>query len=165
RCLDGMVGEIWISGSNVTQGYWNRPEESQRTFQAYVVDTQQGPYLRTGDLGFVLDGNLYVTGRLKDMIIIRGANHYPQDIEQTVEKSHPALQVGGGAAFSVTISDHEELVVVQEVTRQARKDDMNEVFRAIRAAISENHDLQVYAMVLIRPLKNIEWKNPAPCCP
>ncbi len=152
RCLDGTVGEIWISGLNVTQGYWNRPEESQRTFHAYLVDTQEGPYLRTGDLGFILDGNLYVTGRLKDMIIIRGTNHYPQDIEQTVEKSHPALQVGGGAAFSVTVSDNEELVVVQEVTRQARKDDMNEVFRSIRAAISENHDLQVYAMVLIRPL-------------
>lgn len=152
RCLDGVVGEIWISGSNVTQGYWNRPEESQRTFRAYLLDTQEGPFLRTGDLGFMLDGSLFVTGRLKDMIIIRGTNHYPQDIEQTVEKSHPALQVGGGAAFSVTVSGDEELVVVQEVTRQARKDDMNEVFRAIRAAISENHDLQVYAMVLIRPL-------------
>lgn len=152
RCPDGVVGEIWISGSNVAQGYWNRPEETRRTFHAYLVDTEEGPYLRTGDLGFIKDDQLYVTGRLKDLIIIRGSNHYPQDIELTVEKSHPACQTGGGAAFTIIVDDHEELVVVQEVTRQARNNPLNEVFLAIRSAISENHDLQVYAIALIRPM-------------
>lgn len=152
RCPDGMIGEIWISGENVTQGYWNRPEDTQRTFNAYLLESQEGPYLRTGDLGFLRDGSLFVTGRLKDMIIIRGTNHYPQDIELTVEKSHSACQVGGGAAFAISVNGEEHLVVVQEVTRQARKDDMGEVFQAIRSTISENHDLQVYAIVLIRPL-------------
>jgi acyl-CoA synthetase (AMP-forming)/AMP-acid ligase II len=108
--------------------------------------------LRTGDLGFIKDDQLYVTGRLKDLIIIRGSNHYPQDIELTVEKSHPACQTGGGAAFTIIVDDHEELVVVQEVTRQARNNPLNEVFLAIRSAISENHDLQVYAIALIRPM-------------
>ncbi len=152
RCLDGVIGEIWISGGNVAKGYWNRPEDTRRTFEAYLLDTEEGPFLRTGDLGFILDGQLYVTGRLKDMIIIRGSNHYPQDVEQTVEKSHPACQIGGGAVFSINVDGNEELVVVQEVTRQARNSDLGEVFRAIRSAISEYHDLQVYAIVLIRPL-------------
>lgn len=152
RCPDGVVGEIWISGLNVAQGYWHRPEETQRTFHAYLVDTEEGPYLRTGDLGFIKDGQLFVTGRLKDLIIIRGSNHYPQDIELTVEKSHPACQTGGGAAFTVVIDNHEELVVVQEVTRQARNNPLDDVFLAIRSAISEYHDLQVYAISLIRPM-------------
>ncbi len=152
RCPDGVVGEIWISGLNVAQGYWHRPEETQRTFHAYLVDTEEGPYLRTGDLGFINDGQLFVTGRLKDLIIIRGSNHYPQDIELTVEKSHPACQTGGGAAFTVVIDNHEELVVVQEVTRQARNNPLDDVFLAIRSAISEYHDLQVYAISLIRPM-------------
>jgi acyl-CoA synthetase (AMP-forming)/AMP-acid ligase II len=152
RCPDGMIGEIWISGINVAQGYWNRPEETQRTFNAYLVDNEEGPYLRTGDLGFIREGRLFVTGRLKDMIIIRGSNHYPQDIELTVEKSHPACQVGGGAAFSVTVEGKEELVVVQEVRRQARHAELDEVIQAIRASISDNHDLQVFAIILIRPL-------------
>lgn len=152
RCPDGVVGEIWISGLNVAQGYWHRPEETQRTFHAYLVDTEEGPYLRTGDLGFIKDGQLFVTGRLKDLIIIRGSNHYPQDIELTVEKSHPSCQTGGGAAFTVVIDNHEELVVVQEVTRQARNNPLDDVFLAIRSAISEYHDLQVYAISLIRPM-------------
>jgi acyl-CoA synthetase (AMP-forming)/AMP-acid ligase II len=152
RCPDGMIGEIWISGINVAQGYWNRPEETQRTFKAFLVDPEEGPFLRTGDLGFIKEGRLFVTGRLKDMIIIRGSNHYPQDIELTVEKSHPACQIGGGAAFSVTVEGKEELVVVQEVRRQARNAELDEVIRAIRTAISDSHDLQAYAILLIRPL-------------
>lgn len=152
RCPDEVVGEIWISGPNVARGYWNRPEETQRAFQAFLVDPEEGPFFRTGDLGFIRDGSLYVTGRLKDLIIIRGTNHYPQDIELTVEKSHPACQASGGAAFSIRVDDNEELVVVQEVKRQERKADMNDLFQAIRTSISEYHDLQVFAIVLIRPL-------------
>lgn len=152
RCPVDEVGEIWISGPSVAQGYWNRPEDSYDTFGAYLADSGDGPFMRTGDLGFLRDGQLYVTGRLKDLIIIRGSNHYPQDIELTVEQSHPALQPGGGAAFALQVDGLEELVVVQEVSRQARNSDMSEVMRAIRSAIAENHDLQVFAIALIRPL-------------
>ena len=106
------VGEIWVSGASVTQGYWNRPEETEHTFGAYLVDTGEGPFLRTGDLGFIDAGELFITGRLKDLIIIRGRNHYPQDIEQTVGQSHPVLAGGMGAAFSVEVEGEERLVVV-----------------------------------------------------
>ncbi len=82
------VGEIWVSGPSVAQGYWQRGEETSRTFHAYLKDTGEGPFLRTGDLGFLQGGELFITGRLKDLIIIRGLNHYPQDIERTVTKSH-----------------------------------------------------------------------------
>ena len=93
-----QVGEIWVSGPSVAQGYWNRPEETERTFHAYLKDTGEGPFLRTGDLGFMQDGEVFITGRLKDLIIIRGLNHYPQDIELTVGKAHPRLRPGNGAA-------------------------------------------------------------------
>jgi acyl-CoA synthetase (AMP-forming)/AMP-acid ligase II len=152
RCPADQIGEIWVAGPSVAQGYWNRPDDSKDTFGAYLADTGEGPFMRTGDLGFLLDGQLFITGRLKDLIIIRGSNHYPQDIELTVEKSHPALQPSSGAAFAVQVDGLEELVVVQEVTRQARNSDMSEVVRAIRSAIAENHDLQVFGVVLIRPL-------------
>ena len=91
-CLDGEIGEIWVAGRSVAGGYWRKPEETQQTFNAQLQDTKEGPFLRSGDLGFLLDGELFITGRIKDMIIIRGQNHYPQDIELTVENSHPALR-------------------------------------------------------------------------
>ena len=100
--LPGAEGEIWVAGPSVAQGYWGRPEETAATFGARLAGDAEGtPFLRTGDLGFFLDGELYVSGRLKDLIILRGRNHYPQDIELTVERSHPALRPGCGAAFSV----------------------------------------------------------------
>ena len=151
-CPDGRIGEIWLKGGSVAQGYWNRPEETQRVFNAHLQVDQEGAFLRTGDLGFLWEGELYISGRLKDLIIIRGANHYPQDIELTVEKSHPALQSSGGAAFSVEVEGHEQLVVLQEVNRQSRHGDLSDAIQAIRMAISENHDLQVYEILLIRPL-------------
>jgi acyl-CoA synthetase (AMP-forming)/AMP-acid ligase II len=95
------VGEIWVSGPGVARGYWNLPEETENVFQARIRGSAEGPYLRTGDLGFLRDGELFVTGRLKDLIIIRGRNHYPQDIEETLGAAHPALRPGCGAAFSV----------------------------------------------------------------
>ncbi|HEY0604260.1 MAG TPA: amino acid adenylation domain-containing protein, partial [Herpetosiphonaceae bacterium] len=148
---DGHVGEIWVAGPSVALGYWNRPEESAATFAAHLADTGAGPFLRTGDLGFVRDGELFVTGRLKDLIIIRGRNHYPQDIELTVERSHYALRPGCGAAFSVAVDGEERLVVVQEVERQHRKIDPAPAIQAIRAAVAEQHELQVYGVVLIKP--------------
>lgn len=151
-CKPNQVGEIWVSGPSIAQGYWNNPSDTKQAFQAFLQDTGGGPYLRTGDMGFLRNGELYITGRLKDMIIIHGLNHYPQDIELTVEKSHPALQPSGGAAFSVPIEDEEHLVIVQELTRQHRKANVDQVVKAIRKAVAEEHDLQVYAILLVKPL-------------
>jgi amino acid adenylation domain-containing protein len=103
QCGDREVGEIWVSGSSIGHGYWNQPKETGETFLAYLSDTGQGPFLRTGDLGFLQDGELFITGRVKDLIIIRGRNLYPQDIELTAERSHPALRLGSSAAFSVEV--------------------------------------------------------------
>jgi acyl-CoA synthetase (AMP-forming)/AMP-acid ligase II len=148
---DNQVGEIWVHGPTVAGGYWNRPDLTQQTFHAYLANTEEGPFLRTGDLGFLQDGELFVTGRLKDVIIIRGQNHYPQDIELTVEKSHPALRPGCGAAFTVEVKGEERLVIVQEVERTyLRKLNVNEVVGNICQAVASEHSLQVYAAVLVK---------------
>ncbi len=151
RCPPDRVGEIWVSGPSVAQGYWGRAEETKHAFQAYLADTGEGPFLRTGDLGFVHHGELFVTGRLKDLIIIRGHNYYPQDIEQTVEQSHVALRPGGCAAFSVAADEGEQLVIAQELERRyVRTADVGEVVASIRRAVAEHHELQVHAVVLIK---------------
>ena len=149
-CGNGEVGEIWVSSASVTRGYWNRPQQTQETFNAYLTDGS-GPFLRTGDLGFLLDGELFFTGRLKDVIIIRGQNHYPQDIELTVQKSHPALRFDCGAAFTVEVKGKEQLVIVQEVERSyLRKLNLNEVIGNIHQAVTTEHNLQVYATALVK---------------
>jgi acyl-CoA synthetase (AMP-forming)/AMP-acid ligase II len=148
---DNQVGEIWVSGDSVAFGYWNRPQETEMMFNAYLADAGEEPYLRTGDLGFLQDGELYITGRIKDAIIIRGQNHYPQDIEQTVEQSHPALRPNCGAAFAVEVKGSERLVIVQEIKRSyLRKLDVKEVVESIRRAVTAEHNLQVYATVLVK---------------
>lgn len=149
-CLQGHVGEIWIAGPSVAQGYWQQPVETEEVFGAYLSDGQ-GPFLRTGDLGFIEDGQIFIAGRLKDLIIIRGRNYYPQDIELTVERSHPALRPGSCAAFSLEIAHEEQLVVVQELERQFRHVDIEEVASAIRREVAAAHELQIYAVVLIKP--------------
>ncbi|NEO41303.1 MAG: fatty acyl-AMP ligase [Moorea sp. SIOASIH] len=151
QCSDGQVGEIWVSGSSVAMGYWSKPQKTQETFHAYLADTGAGPFLRTGDLGFLLDGELFITGRIKDVMIIRGQNHYPQDIELTVQNSHPALRPHCGAAFTVKFKGSQRLVIVQEVERSyIRKLDVNEVVSNISQAVTAEHALQVYAMVLVK---------------
>ncbi len=152
QCPEDQVGEIWVSGDSIAQGYWNRPELSEATFQARIKDVDAGPFLRTGDLGFVQNGELYVTGRLKDLIIIRGRNHYPQDIEHTVENSHNWLRSGSGAAFSVDVEGEERLVIVQEVKRQYLRKNLAEVIESIRTAVASHHDLQVHAVILLRTM-------------
>ncbi len=143
------VGEIWVSGPSVARGYWNRPAETERTFGARLA-SGDGPFLRTGDLGFVdEDGRFFVVGRCKDLIIIRGTNHYPDDIEATVAQCHSAVRPGCGAAFSVDDGDEERLVVVQEV--RPGDHDLAAVARAIRLAVAETHGVQVDAIVLIKP--------------
>ncbi|HEY9878955.1 MAG TPA: AMP-binding protein [Leptolyngbyaceae cyanobacterium] len=150
-CPANTIGEIWVKHSRSTaQGYWNRPEQTHHSFDAHLVGDNQ-PFLRTGDLGFLHNGDLYVTGRLKDLIIIRGRNHYPQDIEATVEGAHPALRAGAGAAFSVDLGEAEQLVIVQELERShLRKADPEEVCAAIRRRVAEQHELQVAAIVLLK---------------
>ena len=151
RCPPDQVGEIWVSGPSVAKGYWGQPEETTHAFRACLADTGEGPFLRTGDLGFLHHGELFVTGRLKDLIVIRGRNHYPQDIEHTVEQSHVALRQGGCAAFSVETDEGERLVVVQELERSyVRSADVGEVAKVIRRAITEKHEVQVHAVVLVR---------------
>jgi acyl-CoA synthetase (AMP-forming)/AMP-acid ligase II/acyl carrier protein len=149
-CPPGEIGEIWISGPIIAHGYWQRAEETLHTFQATLADTGEGPFLRTGDLGFIQDDELFVTGRLKDLIIIRGRNYYPQDIELILEQSHPALRPGCGIAFSIDALDEEQLVIVHEVERQYRNLDVDEVVTAIRQAVAEQFELQVYAVVLVK---------------
>jgi myxalamid-type polyketide synthase MxaB len=151
ECRDGEIGEIWVSSDSVAQGYWNRPEQTAETFQAYLADTQVGPFLRTGDLGFLLAGELFITGRLKDLIIVQGRNHYPQDIESTVQQSNSALRKDYGAAFSIEIAGQERLVVVQEVERSyLRKLDYPVVIQQIISSVAEEHQLDVYAVALLK---------------
>ena len=149
-CPPGQVGEIWVAGESVTQGYWNRGEETDHTFRAYLVITGEGPFLRTGDLGFIRDGELFVTGRLKDLLIIRGRNHYPQDIELTARRCHTALTSGMGAAFTFEVGGEERLVILLEVDRHLRSRQAGEVIAAVRQALAEDHDLEADSIVLVK---------------
>jgi amino acid adenylation domain-containing protein len=149
RCHPHEVGEIWVCGPSIGHGYWNRPQETEQTFGAYLQDTGEGPFLRTGDLGFLDNGELFITGRAKDVIIIRGRNLYPQDIELTSERSHEMLRAGSVAAFSVDVDTTEQLVIVQELEFRA-KPNIQEVTAAIRQAIAEAHEIQVYAVILLK---------------
>ncbi|HEV2764701.1 MAG TPA: AMP-binding protein, partial [Pyrinomonadaceae bacterium] len=148
-CEPGRVGEIWLSGASVARGYFNREAETEHTFRARLAGHDGDSFLRTGDLGFIADGELYITGRLKDLIIIRGLNHYPQDIELTVQGCHPALRVDAGAAFSLEVAGEERLIVVQEVDhRQAA--DWPAIIESISAAVAAAHEVQVAAVALIK---------------
>ncbi|HLP87801.1 MAG TPA: fatty acyl-AMP ligase [Nostocaceae cyanobacterium] len=150
-CPPLQVGEIWVKGPSVASGYWHRVEETEKTFQASLADTKTGSFLRTGDLGFLQDGELFITGRLKDVIIIRGQNHYPQDIELTVENSHPALRANCGAAFTIDFQGSERLVIVQEVERSyLKKLNIQEVIANIKQAVVAQHGLEVFATTLVK---------------
>lgn len=153
-CASDEVGEIWVSGASVTQGYWNRPEETERACRAYLTDTGEGPFFRTGDLGFMQNGELFVTGRLKDLIILSGRKLYPQDIELTVEQSYPALRPACCAAFAVDGNGEEQLVVVAEVEPRYQPGrlplDVDSVVRTIRRAVAEVHDARVHTVALLR---------------
>jgi natural product biosynthesis luciferase-like monooxygenase protein len=148
-CDEAEIGEIWISGPSVAKGYWKKRKETNQTFYA-SLDDDGHTYLRTGDLGFLRRGQLFITGRLKDLIIVRGQNFYPQDIEATVRSCHISLQAGRGAAFSIDIDEEERLVVVHEVARKVRQEDVNEILRQIWDQIACEHQLIPYAIVLVR---------------
>ncbi|MFV2067627.1 MAG: aminotransferase class I/II-fold pyridoxal phosphate-dependent enzyme [Pirellulales bacterium] len=149
RCPDNRVGEVWVSGPSIAEGYWQRSADTEAIFKARLADSKEGPFLRTGDLGFLVDGELFITGRLKDLIIIRGVNYYPQDIEFTVESAHMGLRASAGAAFVVQEEGRERLVIVHEAARR-RDLDFKAIFAAIRAKVATEHDLAVDAIVLLR---------------
>ncbi len=144
----GGIGEIWVQSPSVGQGYWQAAVPTANTFGGMTADGQ-GPFLRTGDLGFLYQGQLYISGRLKDMIIVRGVNRYPQDIEQTVESSSMAVQAGSVAAFAMTYQDREQLVIVAETIRQ-RDLDWDDQLQKIRRAVTAEHELPPDAVFLVR---------------
>jgi acyl-CoA synthetase (AMP-forming)/AMP-acid ligase II len=150
-CADGRIGEIWVAGPSVAAGYWNRPKESEKMFCARLADSGDGPFLRTGDLGFLMKKELFITGRIKDVIIINGRNLYPQDLEATAHSSHPGLQPFGGVAFAVERDGQERLVIAQEVQREFLRADSAEMIAAIRQAIVRDYDVQAHAIALLKP--------------
>ncbi|MGE5268663.1 MAG: fatty acyl-AMP ligase [Thiohalocapsa sp.] len=156
RLAADEVGEIWIAGPNVARGYWQNPAATEEAFGAEIAGEAEARWLRSGDLGFLdADGELFVTGRRKEVVIIRGANHYPQDIEDTVERAHPALRRHGGAAFAIGGEGGdaaERLVVVQEVERtQRHRIAPDEIIASIREAVVREHEIAPFDIVLLRP--------------
>lgn len=149
RLKDNEIGEIWINSPSSGVGYWNKPNESKEVFHGRLAKDDGVSYVRSGDLGFFHEGELFVTGRLKDMIIVRGVNRYPQDIEATVENCDKRLRSGGAAAFAVDHWDREHLVVVCEVERR-RSFHWDEILNKIRTSVTSEHDLPPDAIVLVR---------------
>lgn len=150
---DGEEGEIWVKNNGIAAGYWEKPEATKATFQAYTSDGK-GPYLRTGDLGFMENGLLFITGRTKELIIIRGVNYYPQDIEEVVSESHPDIQPNAAAAFSVETDEGEALMIVSEVRRVAQTPDDEKVIKNKMAqSVGLAFGLIPHEIVLIQPGK------------
>lgn len=150
ECEEGEVGEIWVNGPSVAEGYWNKKKETHETFKT-ILPADKKNYLRTGDLGFLKKKELFITGRLKDLIILQGRVIYPQDVEHAVESSHFAIRQGCTAAFSVEVNHQEQLVVVAEVKRMYRKIDFESVFQAIRAAVRDHIEATPYSIQLLAP--------------
>jgi acyl transferase domain-containing protein/acyl-CoA synthetase (AMP-forming)/AMP-acid ligase II/acyl carrier protein/NAD(P)-dependent dehydrogenase (short-subunit alcohol dehydrogenase family) len=146
---DFEVGEIWVAGPTISTRYWNEAEEDSDVFSARTTDGD-GPFLRTGDLGFLVAGELYVTGRLKNLLIIRGQNHHSHDIEYVIQMCHPSLAVTRGAVFTVEKNDSEDLVVVQEVARTFRESHAEVIVAAIRRALAVECGLNAQSIVLVR---------------
>jgi acyl transferase domain-containing protein/acyl-CoA synthetase (AMP-forming)/AMP-acid ligase II/acyl carrier protein len=157
RLSDRQIGEVWVSGPSVARGYWNRRESTEQTFHALIHRSDEertcaGPFLRTGDLGFLDQGELFITGRKKDLIIIRGRNYYPQDIEFTAERSHPAVAFGGAAACAIEAAGEEQVLLVVEVDRHANIE-YGELFQALRCAVCEEHELKVHTILAVKPMR------------
>ena len=154
-CADGEIGEIWAAGPSMAKGYWNQPKESVLVFQAQLAGEETGRFLRTGDLGFLEHGELFVTGRLKDLIIIAGRNHYPQDFERVLDEQVGALRPGSSAAFSVAVDDEEALVIVAEPQRVElqllRERGPHIVFEQIRESLADECEIAPAEIVLVQP--------------
>ena len=155
ECPSDVVGEIWVHGENVAEGYWRKPPEEQRCFAATLVDaspgTPESPWLRTGDLGFIYEGELFIVGRIKDLLIIRGRNHYPEDIEATIQE----ITQGRVAAISVPVDSTEQLVTVIEMKKKRGEPSEDVLQRLsgvksdVTSAISNSHGLNVGDVVLV----------------
>jgi fatty acid CoA ligase FadD28 len=156
ECPEGTTGEIWVHGDNVAMGYWQKPEETERTFGGMLVapsaGTPEGPWLRTGDLGFIANGDLFIVGRIKDLLIVYGRNHSPDDIEATSQ------EITGGRVAAIAVPDEgsEQLVVIMEVKKRGASDEdvMHKfaiVKREVTSAISNSHGLSVADLVLVPP--------------
>ena len=145
------MGEIWISGASVASAYWEQPDESARSFGATCAG-REGSFLRTGDLGFQQAGELFITGRLKDLIVFAGQNHYPEDIEATVQRSHPA--VGRCAAFAVDTGARERLVVLGELGQRFLQSpdapDLDAIARTVRQALAQRHGLRLEEWIVVQ---------------
>ncbi|HTF71082.1 MAG TPA: fatty acyl-AMP ligase, partial [Edaphobacter sp.] len=148
-CASGRIGEIWVSGPSISRGYWNRREETQHTFRGSLVADEGSRFLRTGDLGFIHDGQLFVTGRIKDLIIIRGRNHYPHDIELSVESADERLRPGSGAAFSIDVNGEEQLILLYELDRTYQKN-AEEIVDGIRRTLAEVHEIRAHTIALLK---------------
>ncbi len=150
-CQPHEVGEIWVLGSGIGKGYWEQKQETKDTFQGLLKGTKSPEYLRTGDLGFLQNGELYITGRLKEVMIFWGSYRYPQHVEETVQKSHPALRKNAGAAFAIDKDGAEKLVIVQEVERSyLRSLNLEEIVTAICQSVGEVHEVEVHAIALLK---------------
>lgn len=149
-CAPDKIGEIWVAGSSVAQGYWQRSDVTREVFQAHLSSTREGPFMRTGDLGFFHQGELFIAGRLKDLVIMRGRNLYPQDIELIVKHSHPALSRGSGAVFSIDVAGAERLVVIYELNRQHKQYDTQEIIKEIRRTVTREYEVEVHAVALLK---------------
>ncbi len=149
-CPDDQIGEIWVSGPSVADGYWNKPLETKLIFDARLSNSNEGPFLRTGDLGFLHEGELYITGRLKNLIISDGKNHHAHDLERTVERCHSAIRLAGCAVFSIIDSDNERIIVNAEI-EQKHKVNGEEVIKSIRQAVATHHELHIHDVRLMNP--------------
>ncbi len=159
-CLPGEVGEIWVAGRSVARGYFNRPRESEQVFRAQLKSEglESDCFLRTGDLGFMDEGVVYITGRLKDLIIVRGRNYYPQDIEATVEAVDRSFRLGSCAAFSIEknrqrvtgSASSEQLIVVQEIEARAREIPADDLIQEVRRAVATEHEIDLDGVVLAK---------------
>jgi acyl-CoA synthetase (AMP-forming)/AMP-acid ligase II len=164
-CKLGEIGEIWVSGFSIAHGYWNQTQATEDTFKAQIKNHQEQSFLRTGDLGFLDEGELFVTGRLKDLIIIKGRNHYPQDIERTVEASSDFIRANGTASFVIDKSGEEKLVILSEIERRywdrfnkvtfnlmsENSQEKLDLKLLIRRQIAQNHELQAHSILLLKP--------------
>ncbi|MFI1914789.1 fatty acyl-AMP ligase [Nocardia sp. NPDC020380] len=155
RCADGEVGEIWLAGPSIPAGYWRRPQDTEDCFRARLASSSatDRKYLRTGDLGFVADSELYITGRLKDLIIVNGRNVYPQDIERTVEDGLPAVRSNGCAAFAVPSGSEERIVVMAELDPRGGRAEPGAVEDAVKVLVAREHQVTVSQVVCLRPGK------------